>query len=377
MRLVALLLTGCLGATGSLGAASLTITSPVPRQVIQRTGFVPADAWGQHEGGPALGSARVSIRSAITDRKPPTEGWQARAVPIGRAFGRGIGWTDVTATVSADQVEVGVDIPAGGWYRIELKSGPLAASVEPVGIGDIFLIAGQSYAANTGEEKFAIDDPEGRVVALDLRTNSWATANDPQPAGLGGNGGSLWPNAMNLLMPLARVPIGLVNVAVGGTAVGQWLPGEVLVVAGKSYTLHRDLVAGGAAVGRFRAVLWQQGESDVLAKTSAAVYQQRLNQVVSRAAAEWGFHPPWMLAKSTCHPTVYMRPAQEAVIRDALQQLTRQPDFLPGPDTDILCEVGVYRAPMGTRRHFSGPGQRAAGQMWFATLWNAFYSASK
>ena len=347
---------------------------------MQRTGFVPANANDHHEGGPSLGSARVAIQSLVTGGKPPTEGWQARAVPIQHSYGKGVAWTSVTPVITGDRVETVLEVPAGGWYRLELKTGAdglTAASVEPVGVGDIFLIAGQSYAANTGDEVLSVEDRDGRVSAYDLRNNRWAVANDPFPPPVGGNGGTPWPPAMNLLMPMARVPIGLVNVSVGGTAVGQWLPGEVLVAGDIKYYLYKDLVAAGKAMGRFRAVLWQQGESDVIAKTSAEVYQQRLNTVVDQSAGEWGFRPVWMLAKSTCHPTVYVRPVEEGVIRGALEQLSHKPGFAPGPDTDILCEVGLYRAPLGTRRHFTGAGQRAAGLLWFTALWNALYTTTK
>ena len=38
-------------------------------------------------------------------------------------------------------------------------------------------------------------------------------------------------------------------------------------------------------------------------------------------AKAWGFEPPWLLAKSTHHPTVYHDPAGEGCIRNAIDEL--------------------------------------------------------
>jgi hypothetical protein len=145
---------------------------------------------------------------------------------------------------------------------------------------------------------------------------------------------------------------------VGGTSSAQWLPGG---------PLHERLIAEGKRVGRFRAVLWQQGESDVIAHTSLEQYVANLQTIRSTTTAAWGFEPPWLLAKSTLHPTVYHRPEEESRIRQAIDLLTRQPGFRPGPDTDILN--GPHRGGPQSRRHFTGLGQRTAATLWFASAW--------
>jgi hypothetical protein len=82
---------------------------------------------------------------------------------------------------------------------------------------------------------------------------------------------------------------------------------------------------------------------------------------------EWGFSPPWLLAKSTLHPTVYINPKHEGQIRAAIDQLWTTPGFRQGPDTDILG--GANRGGPNTRQHFSGIGQRRAASLWFAAIW--------
>jgi hypothetical protein len=224
-------------------------------------------------------------------------------------------------------------------------------------VGEVFLIAGQSYAAGWNDELTRVEDPAGRVVAYDPRLKSWRIAHDPQPCD--GRGGTIWPPMANALLPIVRVPIGLVNVAVGATASRQWMPKE---------RLFENLATAGSDLGRFRAVLWQQGESDVIEKINAATYVDRLITIRQAAAKRWGFEPPWLLAKSTLHPTVYSDPVHEGQIREAIERLWRLPGFRPGPDTDILG--GENRGGRESLRHFSPIGQRRAGLLWFAAVWN-------
>lgn len=228
--------------------------------------------------------------------------------------------------------------------------------MEPVGVGEVLVIAGQSYADGANDELFKVDDPQGRVAAFDRVKNSWRVAHDPQPNIA--TGGTIWPPLGDLLLPIVQVPVGFVNVAVGGTASRQWLPGEAL---------YENLSKAGSAIGRFRAVLWQQGESDVIEGISTEKYVANLTAIRAKLAEEWKFSPPWLLAKSTLHPTVYNNPAGEARIRAAIDELCKQPGFRPGPDTDILA--GENRGGPKTRRHFTGLGQRRAALMWFAAVW--------
>jgi hypothetical protein len=130
--------------------------------------------------------------------------------------------------------------------------------------------------------------------------------------------------------------------------------------------LHAGLVKGGTSLGTFRAILWQQGESDVIAKTTGETYIANLQTIRSAAVKAWGFEPVWLAAKSTHHPTVYNDPEGEGRIRSAIEELSKLPGFGAGPDTDTL--TGENRGDAKSRRHFSAIGQRRAAQMWYATL---------
>ncbi|MFO0945765.1 MAG: sialate O-acetylesterase [Planctomycetota bacterium] len=273
-------------------------------------------------GGPRLGSAKVPVRGAFSNI--PVSTFTYRVVPLENAFGVGTDWSPLEGKFAGNEFQAEANVPAGGWYRLEVRQNAEGkeianVSVAPFGVGEVFLIAGQSYAAGANDALTRVDDPQGRVVALDVQTNAWQRADDPMPHV--GDGGTIWPGLGNLLLPVLRVPIGFVNVAVGGTSSRQWLPGE---------KLYLNLQDAGKRVGDFRFVLWQQGESDVIENTSTEKYVANLSAIRGSLAKSWGFSPLWLLAKSTLHPTVYNNPVGEEKIRLGIERL-RPPRILAWP----------------------------------------------
>jgi hypothetical protein len=277
--------------------------------------------------------------------------------------------------------------PAGGWHRIEVRSvfdGAVAgmATVEQVGVGEVFIVAGQSNSANHGEERLA--PATDRVVTLDP-AGVWRVAADPQP-GASGDGGSFLPALADRLEAEFKVPIGLVACGIGATSVREWLPegsrfpapptltGRVRPVAGGGF--ESDGAAFAMLVGRmkqleptgFRGVLWHQGESDANQQDSSRtlpgpLYEAMLERVIRATRADLGRDVPWFVARATYHvpgdeSSPDIRAAQAAVCRDGLA--------LPGPDTDAL--KGPLRDSGGRGVHFSGAGQRRHAEAWFASI---------
>ena len=346
--------------------SSITITTPAPWQVIQRVGFDPKNAVNAHPGDSAFGYAQITVQGTLPAEMPATAMLQYRIVLMEVGQGKSSDWTSISAAGLNRQdgaFHFPVIVPAGGWYRLEMATTEDFAGhrvfgmVQPFGVGEVFIVAGQSYATNTNEERFRISDPQGRVSALNVANSAWAVAHDPQPVPDGSDGGSIWPALGDSLLHQLQVPIGFSNVAVGGTSSQQWMPDG---------TLHPRLQQAGQALGRFRAVLWQQGESDVIAKTAIETYVANLQAIRKSAVRSWGFEPVWLLAKSTHHPTVYHDPEGEGRIRQATEQLCAIQGFGTGPDTDTL--IGDNRGDQNSRRHFSAIGQRRAAALWYDVL---------
>lgn len=344
--------------------AEIRIQSPQSHQVVQRDWFVPQRDRSEAQDDGNRGFATVVIRA---EKPRDIDGrFEFRVVPLVGASGRGTDWIEFNSIPLSPNLEAHPKITSGGWYRLEVRCRAsdrtiALGSVEPFGVGEVFVVAGQSYATNCNDEQFKVGESQQRVVAFDSTKGSWGVAHDPQPTPDGSTGGSIWPPLGDALVNDLQIPIGFANVGVGATSSGQWLPGQ---------SLHDRLVATGKALGRFRAVLWQQGESDVIAKTPTETYIRNLKAIREAASEQWEIAPTWYLAKSTFHPTVYNDPFNEGRIRSALEELSKQPGFRAGPDTDAL--KGKNRGGPQSRRHFSPLGQRNAAAMWLAVLQQDF-----
>jgi hypothetical protein len=350
----AILLVMSLPATG---AETLQFTSPVPYQVVQRTGIAP----GEGEGSVGVSGVLPAGTEDCT--------WSYRVVP---KTGNNSEATWQPAEILRDGNEFAAPVRiAAGWYRLEFRGQKDGATVcegavEPIGVGEVFVIAGQSYATNTNEERHNVQDRQRRVVAYDSATKTWRVAFDPQPTPDGSDGGSIWPPLGDALAAQYQVPIGFANVAWGGTSSKQWLPDGQLA---------QRLVETGRTLGRFRAVLWQQGESDVIEKTTTEKYVENLITIREAAVRTWDFEPCWLLAKSTHHPTVYDDPEGENRIRAAIDELVKRQGFCAGPDTDTL--KGENRGDRQSRRHFSAVGQTRAAQLWLEAIQSTVLRADK
>ena len=338
------------------GAEPLALTHPQPHQVLQRIGVAPGKGYAdvQISGTLPANAQHATWEYRIVVPADPSQ--QPTKADVTSE------WMSVIPTVTGDTFRAAARVSAGGWYRLECRcrvdANVLATgSVEPIGVGEVFVVAGQSYATNCNDERLTVADPQQRVVAFDSAKQSWAVANDPQPVFDGSDGGSIWPPLGDALAKELEVPIGFANVAIGGSSSAQWLPeGDMLP----------RLINAGKTLGSFRAVLWQQGESDVITKNPTAGYVANINKIRDTAANAWGDSPPWLLAKSTHHPTVYNDPEGEGRIRAGIDELTKQTAFLPGPDTDTL--TGDNRGDINSRRHFTGLGQRRAADMWLTSI---------
>ena len=243
-----------------------------------------------------------------------------------------------------------------GWYKMELQisnQGSLIETilVEPIGVGEVFIIAGQSNSANFGNVKLTPSDSRVSTWGPD----GWRFATDPLPIATG-NGGSPWPVLGDKLALRYDVPIGIISVGWGGTRVEQWLPDD-----SSSSPLFDRITMALDEVGYLgaRAILWHQGESDLASGTTTENYTLMLNEVImgSRIAAGWDI--PWAVARASYLPGYSAE--RLAVIVDA-QQAVIDNDSLTylGPDTDNLIGSNWRYDSV----HFNGEGLREHARLW-------------
>ena len=324
---------------------SFALSSPLERQVFQRG----ADDVGQ-----------VAIAGTLPDG---AEAVEARAVlPQGAPRGKAADWTPIADAKTPRPTEAGkfngsLPLAAGGWYRLEVRARKgdeviAQAVLEKVGIGDVFVTAGQSNSANFGQVRQAAKD--GRVVYFDGK--SYLPAKDPIPGGFGG-GGTPWPILGDLLAKQWNVPICFRSSTLTFTPVSQWLPDArhnqypTLVERVKQFGPHG-----------VRAVLWHQGESDSLARTSAEEYRARLTRVIQSMRKDIGYDVDWFVAETSFHPGA-AKPQQEPVA-EGQRLLWKSKAAFPGPATDDL--LGKEYRHDGV--HFTEKGLRVHAQRWFDAI---------
>jgi Carbohydrate esterase, sialic acid-specific acetylesterase len=345
-------------------APTLTIASPLEYQVFQRSTRLHGAIL---VSGTAPAATRVEARVKGTSIEGPLPGQ----------------WQRLTLDRAKKQFSGQLPVIAGGFYRVEIKATnpagqPTLITVRNVGVGEVFVIAGQSNSTNYGE----VPQTSQTGMVTSFSGTEWSLANDPQPGVQDGSRkGSFIPSFGDALYRRYHVPIGIASVGHGSTSVRQWLPADTPVHVMPTMTRYIKTDAGGTLVSDgtlfegmmlrlhqlgvhgFRALLWHQGESDSHQPAEhdidAGTYRNMMVTIIqaSRKQAGWDF--PWFVAQATYHtPDDPSCPP----IRDAQRSLWQPGLAIEGPDTDSL--TAPYRQNGGKGTHFNDAGLKAHGLLW-------------
>lgn len=346
-------------------APLLSVTSPLDYQVFQRRTLLNGSIHLQ--GRTSVRAVRVESRITGTPLAGRlSEKWQR--LPLDKTSG----------VFQGD-----INTKAGGFYRVEIRAfargRPVCGTTIPhVGVGEVFIIAGQSNATNYGE----VQQTTQTGMVTTFSGDTWRLADDPQP-GVQDNSkkGSFIPSFGDAIVRRYHVPVGIAAIGHGSTSVRQWLPAgapvEVMPTMSKYVVRSPDgtLTSDGTlfdgmmkrinqfGVGGFRALLWHQGESDSHQpadhEISADTYRRMMESLIraARGQAHWNF--PWFVAQATYHtPEDTSCPP----IRAAQRSLWEEGIALQGPDSDTLG--APYRQNHGKGTHFSDEGLKAHGLLW-------------
>jgi sialate O-acetylesterase len=162
-------------------------------------------------------------------------------------------------------------IPAGGLYRLETRVWrtncpdirPMRGDyVHHLGVGDVWIIAGQSNASGTATGY--VEDPPTLGVHLFGNDEQWKLAAHPledatrtrHPVTVHGvfQAKSPWLAFGRRLLRETGIPVGLIPTALGGSPLSRWQPGA---------DLYRNMLdMARLSGGGVRGIVWYQGESD-------------------------------------------------------------------------------------------------------------------
>ncbi len=185
------------------------------------------------------------------------------------------------------------NIPAGGLYRIETCASPLGNlalewsvrgdMIHHIGVGDLYVIAGQSNSAGYGKDP--IFDPPELGVHLFKNSGKWDLASHPMNEStntihvenreVANPGNSPYLSFAKQLKRELGYPIGLIQASLGGSPLSAWDPEEDGI-------LYRNMMQIIRSQGnKIKGILWYQGCSDAC-EGLCDTYLERFKSMVTQ-----------------------------------------------------------------------------------------------
>lgn len=287
-----------------------------------------------------------------------------------------------------------VQLP-GGWYQIEIQavynSAQYAYASVKVGVGEVYMIAGQSNAQGVTSTSYYSQSWYDGVVA-DTHTEdcsvdvpNFPSFNSLTPGyAVATQGPTDWAylSLGKKIVDQTGVPVAIFNGAKATTTVDNWQASangqqtydayfDTVPICNRTsapyqpYTSFKNILNFYGSLFGARGVLWHQGETDNQQSTTTSNYQNRLNDVISKSRTDFG-QPSlgWYISRATYAPE--MRPVRgnppiwQDVI-DAQNNVAASNRY--GPATDNL---GIPRNgdPNAVEVHFGGSQLYDLGIAW-------------
>lgn len=304
------------------------------------------------------GYARVRLAGRV---EVPDVGAERRPLVMLRAVDETDG-TRVTAPVCVPPVdhrwEAELRLPAGGPYTIEscLRYDPVNEKrgdrLFHIGVGDVYVIAGQSNAMGVGKDM--AEDPPCLGVHMFRTQGRWDLAAHPLHDGTRTafptslervqTGHSPWLSFAKRLRRELGYPIGLIPAAMGGVPLAAWDRAE----DGRLFDNMLEMVA--AAGTQVKGILWIQGCSDTHGEEAHGRYFERFRRVCADFSAVFYEGIPILTAqlnKITCTKeadTVRYGQNWAALREQQRRAMNELPQVYMIPTIDLPVCDGIHNA---------------------------------
>lgn len=317
-----------------------------------------------------------------------------------------IGWTPFSLyNTSAGLFGNTISNLDAGWYDLKVMAtsggvggAMFAFATIRFGVGDVFIIAGQSNAQSKGfkdgfdKNTYLTSDAYDCVSVHNFngacQKTIWSYPNmvklipqiEPSLFRVGPSGfNSLcWAPLGKEIADNQQVPTAFFNTAIGGTSVLNWEEGakglltqfagnygcfhygtNMADAVGQPYLTLKNALKFYAKIFGIKAVLWHQGEADTQAGTSAANYQSRLQYVINKSRTDFGSQNlTWYVSRAS----LISGTTSANVISGQNNLINADPNVHPGPQTD-----GINVRQDGTHIYMSGLTQHAA--LWRSAIY--------
>jgi hypothetical protein len=376
----------------TLSFAQLTIEFPVERAVFQRNNS-------------NMGNVQI-----FGNVKQDCDRVEARL--ISRSSGQGVttSWVTIDSEV-AGMAYSGKIQNVGGWYRLEVRGIKdenvlFTNTIERVGIGEVFVIAGQSNAQGDGSNPNANGANDDRVNAfapnyfnkdIDRYQNfpdflehiSFTKVNGNTNIGPGGYTPWCYGELGDMLTSRLNVPVLFFNASHTGTSSRNWENairglniyhelvmrdiGEYLWIGptGVPYTPLKTTIQSVNKLLGIRAILWHQGEFDNAMGFSQSQYYDNVKSVIDKTRQDINANIPWVISRASR----YRGSVSPAIIAGQNMLISNMQNVFPGAETDNIQP----NRPDGA--HFENIIGGVMGLSQLALAWNAsltdnFFSSS-
>lgn len=334
-----------------ISAQAANLDCPLERQVFQRN----AKEW-----------AEIKVAGTVPTNATLVE---AKAELGAGLRGKAIDWTVVAKgmQIKDGKFSGSLKLATGGWYSLKVRFRKSAgdqtvlgeASIGQVGVGDVYITAGQSNSVNYGRPR----QKSAETLSVYFDGKQFTPADDPIPDACG-DGGTPWPILGDMLSRTTRAPVCFRSATVNWVRVREWVPGhgsgniERLVERAKWF--------GPAGV---RAVLWVQGEADTGRQdfTPAEQYEKEAKAMIEFSRKQLGWPIDWFVAGTCYCPPQGGQDWKEgmAATTNAQKALWDKGIAFRGPDTNDLIGNPDYRHD---GIHFGPRGLLVHAERWYAAL---------
>ena len=325
-----------LTASASLSGGSASADASAPGASIAASASMSAGA------ATAGASSSVSIASPTANKLFQRNGSNQASVTIGGTYSGtpasleyqfdGGAWQTLVASPSGGAFSQSVTLSVGqGDIRVRFSNDYAAVgTVSNVGVGDIFLTAGQSN--NVGAATSEVQPVASAFTAVEYVGGTWiplresATDYTQSYSGLSGYKGSYFGRLSNLLQSQG-VPVGFVPCAQGSTTIANWQKGQSLYT-----TMISQLSSVG---GSCKAVIFWLGESDANNGTTQSAFETGLNQFINDVYADTG-------AGVFINKIVRWIPAADTIRAAQSSVIASNPHVIGSADCDVYAASGVH-----------------------------------
>ncbi|RIV18291.1 DUF11 domain-containing protein [Fibrisoma montanum] len=378
--------------------AQVTITHPMPRLVVQR---------GTDNTG------RLYIAGRLTSAADRIE---AQLTPVAAGQGTATGWQTIQTNPSGN-LFLGYLTGSGGWYVVTVRAirnnvSIGQATVQPVGIGEVFITAGQSNSRGLGVADNDLGTATDRVNAIDSINHyyppngqSLFSSGDPMPVPAYkaltaarrvfpmAESSWGWGELGDYIVNRYNVPVAFYTAGWDASTIENWINSANGIPTCnryycvenwpnlQPYTNLKNVLRYYASMAGVRSVLWHQGEAEYGDAGSGSIpdYRNRLQSLIQKSRQDFGGrNVPWVVARVSFDGTV-TRPdlitEQQNVIN------TPNLNVFQGPYNDTIVNRNAGQSDVHFRnsfrptphpRYYLNPGAipAAMGLSRFARNWN-------